>query len=157
MRTLLFLVMLFIINSVSADDLSDLHCFSLNVYDEKQGSVNIYNEPNGYIIESIENGSVVYQVEGSARIEGWNYVVLEDGLEVYVMDNVLYKKIYKVYDANDTYANLRTKPSGKIIRAVSNGITVKFLGVKGNWTKVQLFSGEIGYIYSQLLTEPDCF
>jgi hypothetical protein len=34
---------------------------------------------------------------------------------------------------------------------------VRFLGIEGSWTAVELDSGETGYISTQLLTDPDCF
>jgi serine/threonine protein kinase len=133
-------------------------CLEAVAYDPADDTVNLRDRPNGNIIASLPNLTLL-QGEGPAGAEpGWNRVfVVESNTWGFVSGNLIYRTYYQVQDPQDTSANLRTSPNGEVIMAVPNGTEVQFLGVEGRWTKVQLNSGQLGYISTQLLSDPDCF
>ncbi|WP_017717598.1 SH3 domain-containing protein [Kamptonema formosum] len=58
----------------------------------------------------------------------------------------------KVYDAKDTYVNLRETPNGRVMMPLNNGSTVRVYGRAGGWSWVQYPAARTGgYVYSQLL------
>ncbi|MEO1791978.1 MAG: protein kinase [Cyanobacteria bacterium J06629_19] len=133
-------------------------CFNLLAYDPEDTSVNVRSSPNGNLIDTLPNLSIVQQ-EGPALIEtGWNLVNINDtGIQGYILGDLLYRTTYQVNDPSDTSANLRQTPDGELIAAIDNSTEVKFLGTNGSWTQVELNNGQSGYISTSRLAEPNCF
>jgi hypothetical protein len=133
-------------------------CMEAVAYDPEDDSVNLRDRPNGSVITSLPNLSLL-QAEGPAGAEpGWNRVfAVESETWGFVLGDLIYRTYYQVQDPQDTSANVRRSPNGEVITAVPNGTEVRFLGIDGTWTQVQLDSGETGYISTQLLSEPSCF
>lgn len=58
----------------------------------------------------------------------------------------------RVFDAKDTYVNLRSTPNGRVMMRLDNGSTVSVYGRTGGWSRVQYPAARTaGYVYSQLL------
>ena len=133
-------------------------CFNLVAYDPADTSVNLRDQPDGSVIDSLPNFSQV-QMEGPAGIDsGWNHVyVVGSNTQGYVWGDLLHRSYYQVADPQDSFANLRRSPNGPVVTAVENETAVRFLGIMGEWTRVSLTSGQAGYIHSALLAPPSCF
>ena len=133
-------------------------CFNMTAYDPADTSVNLRDQPDGSVITSLPNLTQV-QAEGPAGADPeWNRVyVVDSGEQGYIWGELLYRSYYQVLDPQDTSANLRQSPNGEMVSAIANKSLVRFLGIDGNWTKVELSSGQQGYILTELLARPDCF
>ena len=52
---------------------------------------------------------------------------------------------------NGSDVNLRKKPKGKIIDQLDKGEKVTFYSSKGDWTKVRISDGTVGYVYTSYI------
>ncbi len=130
-------------------------CMESVAYDPTNMTVNLSLQPGGNHLDSLPNLTRL-QVELDEL--GWDRVfVVKTETWGYVRDDFIYRTYYQVQDLQDTSANVRRSPNGEVITAVPNGTEVRFLGIEGSWTQVQLDSGETGYISTQLLSDPNCF
>ena len=135
-------------------------CSTLYAYDPEDTGVNVRDQPNGDVITQVPNLSSVYRADDPyAWIEPdtWNHIKLPDGTQGYLWGALLRHTAYRVYDPNDTAANLRAVPGGDVIVALPNDTEVEFLGEEGDWTHVRLGRGTDGYIATLLLGTPNCF
>jgi len=132
-------------------------CFDLAAYDPEDNTVNVRDTPDGSVIETIPNLSLI-SVERPTTLEsGWRSVSVNDtGTQGYIWGELLYRAAYLVNDPTDTSANMRDAPNGNIIEPIDNGEVVEFLGIEGEWTHVKLGGEQTGYISTALLAEPDC-
>jgi len=134
-------------------------CFGYRVFDVNDRTVNLRRSPNGAIVSTVPNGT---QVSDSPALPSmpqgstWMPVVFQRQT-VYVSTKLLYRAVYMAVDANDRSVNLRRQPNGTIIKALPNNTEVAFVAPQGDWLKVRLSSGEVGYISSKLLKRPSCF
>ncbi len=133
-------------------------CMESVAYDPTDTTVNLRDKPDGAVLASLPNLTRL-QAPGPAGAEpGWNEVfVVESETWGFVWGDKIYRTYYQVQDPQDTSANVRRSPNGEVITAVPNGTEVRFLGIEGSWTQIQLDSGETGYISTQLLSDPNCF
>ncbi|MEM8721150.1 MAG: SH3 domain-containing protein [Cyanobacteria bacterium P01_G01_bin.39] len=123
-------------------------------YDSNDSGVNLRTQPNGTVIKKIINFTKISSEHtGGNR---WLSVSLENGSQGYMWGQLIRPSLYRVYDHNDTYANLRRSPNGTLITAVPNNTVVKFLGASNKWTHVRLPNGIEGYIYTELLDNIHC-
>ncbi len=133
-------------------------CMESVAYDPSDTTVNLRDKPDGTVLAALPNLTIL-QAPGPAGAEpGWNEVfVVESETWGFVWGDKIYRTYYQVQDPQDTRVNVRRSPNGEVITAVPNGTEVRFLGIEGSWTQVQLDSGETGYISTQLLSDPNCF
>lgn len=133
-------------------------CLVMLAYDPEDSSVNLRDQPNGNVLTSLPNLTPL-NAEGPAFIEsGWNYVyVVNQDRWGYVWQDLIRRTYYQVDDPQDTYANLRQSPNGPVIEPLTNGTEVRFIGEAGTWTQVELANGQIGYVATALLSDPNCF
>jgi Bacterial SH3 domain len=133
-------------------------CMEAVAYDPTDTTVNLRDQPDGTVLANLPNLTRL-QAPGPAGAEpGWNEVfVVESETWGFVWGDKIYRTYYQVQDPQDTSANVRRSPNGEVITSVPNGTEVRFLGIEGSWTQVQLDNGETGYISTQLLSDPSCF
>ena len=135
-------------------------CFSMLAYDPNDTSVNLHDQPDGNVIISLPNFTLLRADVGPAAIwpDSWNsVVVLETEQAGYVWHELLRQRYYQVQDPQDTGANFRQLPNGLVLSTLPNGTEVRFIGESGTWTQVELANGAIGYVATVLLTTDNCF
>lgn len=142
----------------------DEKCMIMLAYDPNDTFVNLRSQPGGNIITSLPNYTVLRERSGPVVIgNGWNFVdVLESDRSAYIQSGYVWHELirrtyYQVADPQDTYANLRQLPDGPVLDTLPNGTEVRFIGEQGTWTQVELANGQIGYVATALLAEPNCF
>jgi hypothetical protein len=130
-------------------------CYNMVAYDPADTSVNMRDRPDGNVIHALPNGSVLQQ-EGPAGYEpGWNRVyALDTGAWGYVWGDLMYRALYTVQDPDENTAYMRSTPNGEIINELQNGTLVRFLGVEGDWMRVETEDGISGYVAQSRLTGP---
>ncbi|MEL7313586.1 MAG: SH3 domain-containing protein [Cyanobacteria bacterium J06559_3] len=140
-------------------------CFAVLAYDPGDTAVNLRDQPDGDIVASLPNFTLLSTEPGMAPAlidAGWNYVHVaaqnQPGfISGYVWEDRIRRTYYQVKDPQDTYANLRESPDGSVVSILPNGTEVRFVGEKDTWTHVQLANGQMGYVATSLLTDPSCF
>lgn len=140
-------------------------CFAVLAYDPGDTAVNLRDQPDGDIVASLPNFTLLSTEPGMAPAlidSGWNYVHVaaqnQPGfISGYVWEDRIRRTYYRVKDPQDTYANLRESPDGSVVSILPNGTEVRFIGEEDTWTRVQLTNGQTGYVATSLLTDPSCF
>ncbi|KAF3885219.1 MULTISPECIES: SH3 domain-containing protein [Nostocales] len=135
-------------------------CFGYRVFDLSDRTVNLRQSANGPVIKTVSNGTQVFDpfpdtppIPPGGK---WTPVTFQ-GQTLYVSTKFLYRAIYLVFDPNDSKVNVRQQPNGRIIKSLPNETEIAFIEPKGDWTKVRLAAGEVGYVSSKLLKKPSCF
>lgn len=133
-------------------------CLVMLAYDPDDTSVNLRDQPDGSVLTSVSNLTPL-NAEGPAFIEpGWNYVyVVDQDRWGYIWQDLIRRTYYQVDDPQDISANLRQSPNGSVIEPLANGTEVRFMGEADTWTQVELANGQIGYVATALLSDPNCF
>lgn len=102
----------------------------------------------------------VYGYEGEwadAEYDGINGYICGDYLTSSAEEAKKSKKKSKkeapkgVAKINGSDVNLRKKPKGKIIDQLDKGEKVTFYSSKGDWTKVRISDGTVGYVYTSYI------
>ncbi|MEL6351966.1 MAG: serine/threonine protein kinase [Cyanobacteria bacterium J06627_28] len=133
-------------------------CFDLFAYDPDDTMVNLRDAPDGERLAQLPNLTRV-GANGPASVEpGWNEVITNtNATNGYIWGDLLYRVVYQVQDPTDSTVNFRETPNGDILAEVANDTEVRFGGLNGDWTRVELANGQVGFMSTSLLAPPDCF
>lgn len=117
-------------------------------------SVNVRTKPSssGDIIGKIKEGEDV-EVTGNVLTTNW-YQVEYKGKTGYVCDDYLTPDFPQTMACQANSLNIRSKASnsGKVVGKMKYGDKVRVSDMDGDWYKIALDDGTIGYVYSKYLS-----
>lgn len=130
---------------------------SLALYQAKVKADALYlrESPGGNVITTLSQNTVVAVLNNSSS---W-YKVVVNGKEGYVSGEYLTGTTTTDFSVGngkivcDTTVNFRSQPntSSSVLGSLTNGTTVKVIGVQGGWYKVS-YNGKTGYVHPDYLT-----